>query len=50
MENLTIPTWAEVNCMVVLGLAALVFILVAWIKGRDEDGYVDWIRDWDEYR
>lgn len=50
MEDLTIPSWADVNCAVVWGLIALVFLLVIWIKGRKDDGYVKWIRDWEECR
>ena len=49
MTDVIIPTWAEVNTWVVLGLAALVAIAYIWIKGRKEDGVVTWIRDWEEY-
>jgi hypothetical protein len=50
MQDVVIPTWAEVISWVVLGLAALVFITYIWIKGKREDRTVTWIRDWEEYK
>jgi hypothetical protein len=49
MQDVMIPTWAEVNTFVFLGLAALFFIAYAWIKAKKEDRTVTWIRDWEEY-
>lgn len=49
MTDVIIPTWAEVNTWVVLGLASLVIILIGWIKSKKEDRTVKWIRDWEEY-
>lgn len=49
MTDVIIPTWAEVNSWVVVAIAAIVFVLFVWIKGRREgDGTVAWIRDWNE--
>ena len=42
------PTWAEVNTCVVLGIAALAFIVFVWVKGKKEDRTVTWVRDWEE--
>lgn len=49
MQDVIIPTWAEVNSWVVLGLAALAFIVFICIKAQKEDRTVTWIRDWEEY-
>ena len=49
MQDVIIPTWAEVNSWVVLGLAALAFIVFICIKAKQEDRTVTWIRDWEEY-
>lgn len=50
MVDVIIPTWAEVNSWVVIGLAALAFIVFIWFKGKQEEKRtVKWIRDWGEY-
>jgi hypothetical protein len=48
MVDVIIPTWAEVNSWVVLGIASLIFIIWIWIKAKREDRTVTWIRDWNE--
>lgn len=50
MVDVIIPTWAEVNGMVVLAIILLGFLAYAWFKGKkEEDRTVTWIRDWEEY-
>lgn len=50
MVDVIIPTWAEVNGLVVLGIILLIFLAYAWIKGKkEEDRTVTWVRDWEEY-
>lgn len=45
-----IPTWAEVNTWVVLGLAAIACIVFIWVKGKQEEKRtVTWVRDWEGY-
>ena len=48
MTDVIIPTWAEVNSWVVIGLAAIAFCVYAWIKAKREDRTVTWIRDWED--
>ena len=48
MNDVIIPTWAEVNGWVVLAIGALAFIVWAWIKAKQEERTVTWIRDWNE--
>lgn len=48
MIDVIVPTWAEVNSWVVLGLAAIIFCVYAWAKAKREDRTVTWIRDWNE--
>ena len=51
MQDVMTPTWAEVNTCVVLGLAALAFIVFIFIKGKQEEKRtVTWVRDWEEYK
>lgn len=47
--DVIIPTWTEVNGWVFLAVAALAFVVYAWIKGkREEERTVTWIRDWED--
>jgi hypothetical protein len=48
MQDVIIPTWAEVNSWVVLAIAAVAFYVYAWIKAKKEDRTVTWVRDWEE--
>ena len=49
MQDVIIPTWAEVNSWVFLAIAAGAFCVYAWIKAKKEDRTVTWVRDWEEY-
>ena len=49
MVDVIEPTLAEVITYVVLGLASLIFLAFIWIKGKQEDSTVTWVRDWEEY-
>ena len=45
MKDVIIPTWAEVNGWVALGVIVFVAFLVwAWHKGKEEESTVKWIR------
>ena len=49
MTDVIVPTWAEVNGMVALGIASLVILAWIWFKGKKEERQtVTWIRDWNE--
>lgn len=46
MTDVIIPTWAEVNCWVVLGAISLAILVFAWFMGkREEERTVTWMRD-----
>lgn len=48
MTDVIIPTWAEVNGLIVIAIGVLAFIVWALIKAKQEERTVTWIRDWDE--
>ncbi len=50
MNDVIIPTTAEVISWVVLAVGALGFCVYAWFKGKQEEKRtVTWIRDWEEF-
>ena len=50
MQDVIIPTWAEVNGWVFLFFVVLAFVIYGWIRGaKEEKRTVKWIRDWEEY-
>ena len=49
MVDVIVPTDGEFVFYALIGLAAVGFMFVAWLKGRkDEKRTVKWIRDWEE--
>jgi uncharacterized protein YoxC len=49
MQDVIIPTWAEVNSWVVIAIALLIFCVYALVKAKREDRTLTWVRDWEEY-
>ena len=43
------PTWAQVNCLIVLMAVSVAFAVYAWFRGKREEERTVTSRDWDKY-
>lgn len=51
MDVVIIPTWEQINGMVVLLALVLIGIGIGlWWNKHHGDRYVEWVRDWEEYK